>query len=163
MNHFALEPAKKKRKQDSLSTTETKTEMASCILLGLWNADQIQKIKIDNVDLESKVEVFKNQALKVINGSPPNIGKYFDSHSLIAYIIFFVIALELSFCGVILENENTLSSYGVVPGVTIHVVEKRSSKYQKSEKKITESEIVNSFRTITLFNEYRSILQVSYT
>lgn len=77
MNHFALEPAKKKRK-DSLSTTETNTEMASCILLGLWNADQIQRIKIDNVDLESKVEVFKNQALKVINGGSPNIGKYFD-------------------------------------------------------------------------------------
>lgn len=73
----------------------------------------------------------------------------------------FVLVVELSFCGVILQNENTLSSYGVVPGVTIHVVQKGAPKYQKSEKKMAESEIVNSFRTITLFNEYRSILQVS--
>lgn len=49
--------------------------MATCVLLGLWNADQIQRIKIDNVDLESKVEVFKHQALKALKGSSPNIGK----------------------------------------------------------------------------------------
>lgn len=75
--------------------------------------------------------------------------------------MFFVLVSELSFCGMILENENTLSSYGVAPGVTIHVVEKPSPKQQKSEKKMTESEIVNSFNTIILFNEYRIILQVN--
>lgn len=60
----------------------------------------------------------------------------------------------------ILENKNTLSSYGVVPGVTIHLVKKPNPKQQKSEKKMTEAEIVNSFKAIILFNEFRNILQV---
>lgn len=149
------EHANKKQKQEPTSSSN----MASSVMLGLWNADQIRRIKIDNVDFESKVEVFKNQAVKALNSSIPNIGKYFE-YTLWQYN-FFIFLAELSFCGVILENENTLSSYGVVPGVTIHIMQKSAPKYHKSEKKMTESEIVNSFRTITLFNEYRSILQVS--
>lgn len=78
MNHFAIEPAKKKQKQEPVSSTNSNSNMASCVMLGLWNADQIQRIKIDNVDFDSKVEVFKNQAIKALNGSMPNIGKYFE-------------------------------------------------------------------------------------
>lgn len=78
MNEFALEPAKKKQKKEPLSSTNnSNAKMASCVLLGLWNADQVHRIKIDNVDFESKVEVFKSQALKALNGSLPNIGKYY--------------------------------------------------------------------------------------
>lgn len=60
----------------------------------------------------------------------------------------------------ILENENTLSSYGVTPGVTIHVLEKPKYQPVVSDRKLTEAEVVNSFKTIKLFNEYRSIFQV---
>lgn len=71
--------------------------------------------------------------------------------------------LELSFCGIILENENTLSSYGVTPGVTIHVLEKPKSKKTTEVKRMTEIEVqqlVSAFRTFTLSSGYRAALQV---
>lgn len=63
--------------------------MASSVTLALWKADQLQRIDIDNVDFESNVETFKNQAVKVVIGTLNNIGKYYDQ-SLQYENLFFV-------------------------------------------------------------------------
>ncbi|XP_018566538.1 ubiquitin-like protein 7 [Anoplophora glabripennis] len=118
--------------------------MAASVVLGIWNSNQFQRIKIENVDLESKVEILKMQAIKLLNNSTN---------------------IELAFCGVILENENTLSSYGVTPGVTIHVLEKPKPKKTQETKKMTEVEVqqlVSAFRTFTLSSGYRTALQRLY-
>lgn len=48
--------------------------MAASVILGIWNSNQFQRIKIENVDLESKVETLKTQAIKLLNNST-NFGK----------------------------------------------------------------------------------------
>ncbi|KAJ8966691.1 hypothetical protein NQ317_014020, partial [Molorchus minor] len=108
---------------------------------GIWNSSQFQRIKIENVDLESKVETLKSQAIKLLNNSSN---------------------IDLAFCGIILENENTLSSYGITPGVTIHVLETPKHKKVVIEKKMTEVEVqqlVSAFRAFTLSSGYRAALQ----
>lgn len=72
---------------------------------------------------------------------------------------------ELVYCGIILQDESTLSSYGVKPGVTIHVLEKKQEPPEPQSRTLTESEIqqlVVAFRAFTLSAGYRTALQVQY-
>lgn len=43
--------------------------MCAVLTLGLWNAAQLRRITIDNVDFNDKVEAFKNAALKILGES----------------------------------------------------------------------------------------------
>lgn len=78
---------------------------------------------------------------------------------LLSISIYF---LELIYCGVILEDESTLASYGVKPGVTIHVLEKKEPAPETSSRTLSEAEIqqlVVAFRAFTLSTGYRAALQ----
>ncbi|CAH1099922.1 unnamed protein product [Psylliodes chrysocephalus] len=111
------------------------------LTLGVWSTSAgLKRIKLSNIDLENKVQVFRIQALQVLTNVRGNI--------------------ELSYCGLILEDENKLSSYGITDGVTIHVLEKYEPKPQlKTESKITPTELIHGFRTLGLFPNYRYALQ----
>lgn len=70
---------------------------------------------------------------------------------------------ELVYCGIILEDELTLSSYGVKPGVTIHVLQKKQEPPEMKPRVLSEAEIqqlVVAFRAFTLSAGYRTALQV---
>lgn len=58
--------------------------MAASVILGIWNSNQFQRIKIENVDLENKVEILKIQAIKLLNNST-NIGKIYVSTVRLSY------------------------------------------------------------------------------
>lgn len=111
------------------------------IILGIWyTPNSPQRIKINNVDLENKVQVFKNQAINAWNNAPNN--------------------LELSYCGLILEDENTLSSYGITDGVTIHALEKPTVKPSITvHTKMVPKDLINAFSTLVIFPNYRLALQ----
>ncbi|KAJ8925135.1 hypothetical protein NQ315_001317 [Exocentrus adspersus] len=135
------------------------------VVLGIWNSNQFQRINVDNVNLESKVEVLKTQATKLLNASS-DFGKYKFVYCVVMSTttpLSFVV--ELAFCGVILEDDSTLASYGVTPGVTIHVLEKPNVTTAKETKKMSEVEVqqlVSAFRTFTLSSGYRTALQRLY-
>ncbi|CAH0554011.1 unnamed protein product [Brassicogethes aeneus] len=113
----------------------------SSLTLGLWNSNQLKRIKIENVNLDGKVEEFKSVAKK-------NLGGNHD--------------IELSYCGVIMEDENTLSSYGVTPGVIVYGLEKKKPLIEVPKKKYTEvdvQQIVVAFKSFTMSSGYRNALQ----
>lgn len=67
------------------------------------------------------------------------------------------------YCGIILQDDYTLSSYGVKPGVTIHVLEKKQEPPEIKPRTLSEAEIqqlVVAFRAFTLSAGYRTALQV---
>lgn len=69
---------------------------------------------------------------------------------------------ELIYCGVILDDESLLSSCGVKTGVTIHVLEKKTTSPPIPVKPLTEvdvQQLVTSFRKFTLTLGYRTALQ----
>ncbi|XP_057662578.1 ubiquitin-like protein 7 [Diorhabda carinulata] len=111
------------------------------IILGIWGSQNSpQRIKINNVDLENKVQVFKKHALNALNNVPHN--------------------LELSYCGLILEDENTLSSYGITDGVTIHVIDKPTIKPSETiHTQMGPKDLINAFSTLVIFPNYRLALQ----
>ncbi|XP_072385292.1 ubiquitin-like protein 7 [Diabrotica undecimpunctata] len=110
------------------------------INLGMWNSSNgHQRIKIINVDIENKVHIFKTQALKEVKDASKT--------------------LEFSYCGLILEDENILSSYGIADGVTIHVFEKSSGVPPVVNNKMTSNELISSFRSLVMFSNYRLALQ----
>lgn len=54
--------------------------MASCVTLGVRLVpNQFQRIKIDNIDLGSKVELLKEEAARKIEVPKQGIGRYFLS------------------------------------------------------------------------------------
>lgn len=73
--------------------------------------------------------------------------------------------IELTFCGLYLEDGKPISSYGITSGVTIHVTEKLHVKQANIAEptKITESdvqELVSSYRNFKSLPSYRSTLHV---
>lgn len=74
-----------------------------------------------------------------------------------------VLFVELVYCGIILQDDLTLSSYGVKPGVTIYVLEKKQEPPEIQSRTLSEAEIqqlVVAFRAFTLSAGYRTALQV---
>ncbi|CAH1170270.1 unnamed protein product [Phaedon cochleariae] len=113
--------------------------MVGALNVGIWKKEKFRRIRTENIDLQSDVCEFKKHVQTLLEKS--------------------LLDIELTFCGVILEDGNTLSSYGITNDVTIHVLEKPPSKPASIEKRLTPTEVVNSFRTLTLFSGYRSALQ----
>ncbi|XP_973179.3 ubiquitin-like protein 7 [Tribolium castaneum] len=112
------------------------------VVLGIWDSFQYQSYKIENVDLDNKVELLKNEAVKKLNTAK--------------------VSFDLVYCGLVLEEENTLSSYGVKPGVTIHIVKKNAPPSAPRGRALTETEVqqlVVAFRAFTLSSGYRAALQ----
>lgn len=72
---------------------------------------------------------------------------------------------ELVYCGMILENDCTLTSYGIKPGVTIHVLEKKIESPPVQTPSLSWAEIqqlVTAFRAFMLSPGCRAALQVKY-
>lgn len=135
---------------------------ATSLILGVWSSNQLQRIKIDNVNLQNKVESLRNAAVKQLPTN--NFGKYtnFVFIQILGYV--FVFFSELCYCGIILKDSNTLESYGIQSGETIQVLEKLKPKVQPNGKKLTEVEVqqlVASFRTFASSTGYRTTLQVN--
>ncbi|KAL1117823.1 hypothetical protein AAG570_004138 [Ranatra chinensis] len=99
-------------------------------------------MKIDNVDFEKKIFAFKDDVSK-----KSNIPK--DS-------------LELVYRGNILDDEATLTSCGLKPGVMVYALKKSDKEVQKPTPTMSETDIqalVVAFRTLTLNPSYRNALQ----
>ncbi|XP_019873337.1 ubiquitin-like protein 7 [Aethina tumida] len=105
--------------------------MCAVLTLGLWNAAQLRRITIDNVDFNDKVEAFKNAALKILGESND---------------------IDLTYCGVIMDNENTLSSYGVCPGEIVYGTAKKPAPPVVPPKTYTETDIQNVVFIFSSFN-----------
>ncbi|KAF5299284.1 hypothetical protein FQA39_LY02457 [Lamprigera yunnana] len=101
----------------------------SDIILGLRILpNQYQRIKLNNINLAGKVNTLKYEAAKKLNVLKENI--------------------ELIYCGLVLEDDSTLSSYGVEPGVTIHVLEKKLRTSTTPIKKLTETDFQQAVQAI---------------
>ncbi|CAH1373764.1 unnamed protein product [Tenebrio molitor] len=112
------------------------------VVLGIWDSFQYESYKVENVDLDSKVETLKNEAVKKLN--TPRV------------------AIDLVYCGLVLEDDHSLSSYGVKSGVTIHVVKKNLPQNAPRGRALSETEVqqlVVAFRAFTLSSGYRAALQ----
>lgn len=133
------------------------------VVLGLWDSAQYESVKIENFDLDSKVETLKNEAVKKLNAPKGTIGKH-DTSVFLLFSIFHL--LDLVYCGLVLEDDNYLTSYGIKPGVTIHVVKKNPPETAPRGRPLTEPEVqqlVVAFRAFTLSSGYRAALQVNYS
>ncbi|XP_060520766.1 ubiquitin-like protein 7 [Cylas formicarius] len=116
--------------------------MSQSVFVGLWNAEKFHRVKIEDVDLESKVKDLKIHLCKTLEHTSTD-------------------TMNLSYCGVILEDCNNLLSYGITSGVTIHLTEKPKVVSPPPRKKITEAEvqeIVSSFRNFKMSSGFRTTL-----
>jgi len=117
--------------------------MSASVILGVrLQPNHYQRIKVDNISLENKVESLKDEAAKKINVQKQNI--------------------ELIYCGVILDDDSSLASCGVKPGVTIHVLEKKIPPTPIKVRPMTEADVqqlVVAFRAFSLSTGYRTALQ----
>ncbi|KRT82997.1 Ubiquitin, partial [Oryctes borbonicus] len=101
-----------------------------------------KRIEMENTDLDMKVDLFKDQITKRI-GLTKNL-------------------IDLIYCGIILEDEKSLSACGVKHGVTVHVLRKANRREPISPKSVTEAEIqelVFAFRSFMISPIYRTALQ----
>ncbi|VEN35505.1 unnamed protein product [Callosobruchus maculatus] len=112
--------------------------MTVSLNLGIWDPKEIKQIKIDDIDLDTKVVDFKTKAQNLINKD--------------------ISTLDLVYCGQKLQNNKSLSSYGVKPDATIHIFQKIKEKDPVTDKK-SDPGFVTSFRTLTLLAGYRNALQ----
>lgn len=70
---------------------------------------------------------------------------------------------ELLFCGNVLDDESSLSSNGIKPGVMIHVLSKKNTPTPAPSRVFSEAEVqqlIVAFRAFTLSPGYRVGLQV---
>lgn len=114
------------------------------IILGIrLNPNEFQRVKIDNVNLEDKVIALKEEAVKYTNKGKD--------------------AIELMYCGMILNDESSLSSCSIKPGVMVHVLAKKPTREPFVKHTFSENEMQQlaiAFKAFTLSNGYRTALQV---
>lgn len=138
--------------------------MDGTILLGVRLVpNQFTSVKVENVNLDSKVESFKEEAATKINAKKESFG---NTSTNPANVCLFDKASfsELVYCGMILENDCTLLSYGIKPGVTIHVLEKKVETPAVQAPSLSWAEVqqlVAAFRAFMLSPGCRAALQVS--
>ncbi|KAB0800363.1 hypothetical protein PPYR_06103 [Photinus pyralis] len=116
--------------------------MCDNIVLGVrLQPNQYQRIKLDNINLDNNVGLVKDEAAKTLNVEKQR--------------------MELVYCGIILEDNSTLSSYGVKSGVTLHVLEKKVPVVHTKVKPISETDVqqlVVAFRSFLVCSGYRAAL-----
>ncbi|KAK9506672.1 hypothetical protein O3M35_008564 [Rhynocoris fuscipes] len=116
--------------------------MANLLLGVRTSLYDFKKIKLDNVDLDSKVDSFKSEVSK-----KANIPKE---------------SLELVYCGNILTDDSTLRGNGIKAGVMVHVLKKKAKEVPHPTQPMSEADIqalVVAFRMLTLTPSYKSSLQ----
>lgn len=117
----------------------------SSVILGIRVLpNEFQRVKIDNVNLEDKVRFLKDEAVKHANKGKDSI--------------------ELMYCGVVLNDDASLSSCGIKPGVMVHVLNKKPAQEPVHNRTLSENEIqqlVIAFKAFTLATGYRTALHVN--
>ncbi|CAH1396721.1 unnamed protein product [Nezara viridula] len=106
------------------------------------NLNEFQRIHVEDVDFDSKIDTFKNYVSEKTN-------VHRDS-------------LELVYCGNILEDDSTLTACGLKPGVMLHVLKKKPKEIPIPSQPMSEQDIkalVIAFRTLTLNPSHRHSLQ----
>lgn len=115
----------------------------SSLLLGVRIApNDFRRIQLDDVNFETKIDNLKTDI-----STKTNIPK--DS-------------MELVFCGNILDDEVTLNSCGLKPGVMLHVLKKKVKDIPITTQPMSEQDIkalVIAFKTLTLNPSHRNSLQ----
>lgn len=115
----------------------------SSVILGIrLSLFDFQRVKLDDIDFNIKIEHFKVEVSKKANAPKES--------------------LELVYCGNILDDEATLHSSGIKPGVMVHVLKKKAKEVPKPVQSMSETDIQNlvvAFRTLTLNPSYRNALQ----
>ncbi|BES88267.1 Ubiquitin-like 7 (Bone marrow stromal cell-derived) [Nesidiocoris tenuis] len=115
----------------------------SSLLLGVrMTSFDFQRIKMENVNFDSRIKEFKNEV-----SQKANIARE---------------SLELVYCGNILDDESTLRSSGIKAGVMIHVLKKKEKVPSLPATQMSEADIlslVRAFRTLTFNPSYKSSLQ----
>ncbi|RZF48535.1 hypothetical protein LSTR_LSTR015427 [Laodelphax striatellus] len=115
----------------------------SSLIIGLRvSSFNFQRIKVDEVNFDSKIEQLK---LEVANKA--NLSKD---------------CFELVYCGNILDDEASLSSCGLKHGVMVHVLKKKAKEPPKPAQNMSEADIqtlVIAFRALTRIATYRNALQ----
>ncbi|XP_018326080.1 ubiquitin-like protein 7 [Agrilus planipennis] len=117
--------------------------MTGEIILGVkLVSNQCQLIRIENVDLEGKVYLLKDEAAKRVNVKKQDI--------------------DFIYRGMVLEDDISLSSYNVKPGGLIHVLQKRVKTEAPAARTFSEVDIqqlVIAFKTFTHTASCRTALQ----
>ncbi|XP_066254257.1 ubiquitin-like protein 7 [Euwallacea similis] len=118
--------------------------MALSIFLGIWSEEKLNRVRVDDLDFDAKVEVLMPYVIKELGADASN-------------------DFELTFCGHLLQASKPLTSYGVTSGVTIHVIESliHSQPSKPELTKITEStiqEFVSNYRSFKLSPSFRTTL-----
>ncbi|KAK9695597.1 Ubiquitin family [Popillia japonica] len=113
------------------------------VYLGIRLAqNDYKRIEMENADLDMKVDLFKEEITKRIG-----VAKH---------------QIELIYCGIILEDDKSLSSCGVKHGVTLHVLKKTIPREPIPPRPVTEAdiqELVLAFRAFMISPIYRTALQ----
>lgn len=95
--------------------------MANIIIGVRFLTNKLQRIKFENVELDEKASGLKEKTSQQI-GTPMD-------------------QIDLMYAGLILEDDQPLKSYGITPGVMVHVLKKRIKK-EVAPKTYTEAEIM---------------------
>uniref|UniRef100_A0A0A9YLF5 Ubiquitin-like protein 7 n=1 Tax=Lygus hesperus TaxID=30085 RepID=A0A0A9YLF5_LYGHE len=115
----------------------------SSVLLGVrMTSFDFQRIKMENVDFNSKIHEFKNEVSKKANIARES--------------------LELVYCGNILDDDRTVRDSGIKAGVMIHVLKKKAKEAPLPTPQMSEADtlsLVRAFRTLTLSPSYKTSLQ----
>uniref|UniRef100_A0A1B6DYT1 Ubiquitin-like protein 7 n=1 Tax=Clastoptera arizonana TaxID=38151 RepID=A0A1B6DYT1_9HEMI len=115
----------------------------SSLILGIrLSLNDFQRVKIDYVDFQTKIDSFKEIVSKKTNTHKDK--------------------LELVYCGNILDDEATLTSSGLQPGVMVHVLQKKEKELPchilPTSPKVVEG-ILFAFQALKLNSNYKSALQ----
>ncbi|XP_066152147.1 ubiquitin-like protein 7 [Euwallacea fornicatus] len=118
--------------------------MALSIFLGIWSEEKLSRVRVDDLDFDAKVEALMPYVTMELGADASN-------------------AVELTFCGHLLQASKPLTSYGVTSGVTIHVTESVVQRQPSKPElpKITEStiqEFVSNYRSFKLSPSFRTTL-----
>jgi len=116
--------------------------MANVVLGIRLSLFDFQRVKVEEVDLHTKVDNFKVDVSKKANLPKES--------------------LELVYCGNILDDDSTLDACGIKSGVMIHVLKKKAKELPKPTQTMSEVDIQNlvmAFRALTMNPSYRSSLQ----
>nr|BAN20903.1 unkown protein [Riptortus pedestris] len=116
--------------------------MSTLVLAIRYPPNDFTRLQLDQVNFDSKVDNFKCDV-----STKTNIPKE---------------SMELVYCGNILDDELTLSSYGLKPGVMLHVLKKKAKDVPIRSQPMSEQDIkalVIAFKTLTLNPSHRNSLQ----
>lgn len=136
------------------------SNMGTLVLGFRLGQNEFHRYEIDNVDLDVRVDEFKDRVVKYCKVEKDLLGE----ECFVRLCSFTFIVSELIYCGVILQNEKSLSAFGIKNGVMIHVFKKKTPKCVVPETSLYDDQIEIIVHDINIFKSsyaYMSGLQVT--